>query len=140
MSDVSRTSGRLIDAPAPAANGGERTASTLEPRRRVAILSAWRPVPVDNGAKQRLRAAIDALSSEFDVLLICLLTPSEMAHYPALPVEGVAGEWSFPLPDFDPRAANSLLAGFGASPIAPMRATRFGSVEFGTGGIGNAGG
>jgi hypothetical protein len=53
---------------------------------RITLLSPWFPEPIDNGSKVRLRLIIDALSADYELMLIALLPPDTLDSepYPAV--------------------------------------------------------
>lgn len=78
---------------------------------RIALLSAWHPEPVDNGSKRRTRQMIDALTIDYDVVLISLLPPEEITEHQLPNVPNVWRQHILPLPAFHNRSLTALAAG-----------------------------
>jgi glycosyltransferase involved in cell wall biosynthesis len=85
-------------------------------RPRVALISPWRPEPVDNGSKQRIKGIIDALAPMCDLALISLLPEDEFARSRPGSMPGISREWILPMPAFRERSAPALLAGLARMP------------------------
>lgn len=91
-------------------------AGEAEGRQRVMLLSPWYPQPVDNGSKQRLRLMIDALCTEYEVLLVCLLAEDEHAGGGAAAVPGVARTWVLPYAPFQSRSVRGIGGAISGTP------------------------
>ena len=80
-------------------------------RQRLALISPWRPLPVDNGSKQRIRCIIEALAPEYDLAFMALLPQHELHNAARGVIPGIEREWLFTLPDFQSRSLRSIVAG-----------------------------
>lgn len=107
---------RDIALAARAAGAHDRDPRAATGRPRVAILSPWHPVPVDNGSKQRLRNIIDTLAPDYELLLITLDDRPEHDRAPLADVPGVNAQATVPMPRWEPRSPRALLAALGRAP------------------------
>lgn len=106
----------MAAGPAPAATFRSPSPHGVAPRPRIALISPWRPLPVDNGSKQRIRNLIEALAPDYDLALISLLPDEEISGGLRGHIPGVAQEWALPLPSYDGRSARGLVDAFGPRP------------------------
>lgn len=89
-----------------------------ESRRRppLLLLSTWHPMPADNGRKLRTKMLIDALSQDYEIVLVSMLSPEEPDSVGRVPVPGVVEQHRLDLPTFRPRSPRALTAAFQVYP------------------------